>query len=59
MALIMDSKKWNWQQNDWPHFTYDKEKIAPLEREYILKILSNLDRRQKFSPKNDLFEQFW
>jgi len=35
MALIMDSKKWNWQQGDWPDFTYDKEKIAPLEREYI------------------------
>ena len=31
----MDSKKWNWQQDDWPNFTYDKEKIAQLEREYI------------------------
>jgi len=35
MVLIMDSKKWNWQQDDWPNFTYDKEKIAQLEREYI------------------------
>jgi Fic family protein len=31
----MDSKKWNWQQGDWPNFAYDKEKIAQLEREYI------------------------
>jgi Fic family protein len=31
----MNSKKWNWQQDDWPNFSYDKEKIAPLEQEYI------------------------
>ncbi len=37
MALIMNSKKWNWQQDDWPNFSYDKEIIAPLEQEYIQK----------------------
>ncbi|MCP3874198.1 MAG: DUF4172 domain-containing protein, partial [Desulfobacteraceae bacterium] len=31
----MNSKKWNWQQDDWPNFSYDKEIIAPLEQEYI------------------------
>jgi Fic family protein len=31
----MNSKKWNWQQDDWPNFNYDKKKIDPLEREYI------------------------
>ena len=25
----------DWQQDDWPNFCYDKEKIAPLEQEYI------------------------
>jgi Fic family protein len=35
MALIMKSQKWNWQQNDWPNFSYDKEKIDSLEREYV------------------------
>jgi len=31
----MNLKKWNWQQDDWPNFSYDKEIIAPLEQEYI------------------------
>ncbi|MBU2627576.1 MAG: Fic family protein [Proteobacteria bacterium] len=31
----MNSKKWNWQQDDWPNFNYDKNKIDPLEQEYI------------------------
>jgi Fic family protein len=31
----MNSKKWNWQQDDWPNFTYENEKIAQLERKYI------------------------
>lgn len=31
----MNSKKWNWQQDNWPNFSYDKEIIAPLEQEYI------------------------
>lgn len=31
----MNLKKWNWQQDDWPNFSYDKKKIDPLEREYI------------------------
>ncbi|MGX7877027.1 Fic family protein [Mesorhizobium sp. ORM8.1] len=28
---------WNWEQADWPHFTYDKEELEPLEREFLLR----------------------
>ena len=31
----MNSKKWNWQQDDWPNFSYDEKKMSLLEREYI------------------------
>jgi len=26
---------WNWQQPDWPRFTYDAEAIAPLEADFL------------------------
>lgn len=29
--------KWNWEQTDWPHFTYDKQALEPLEREFLLR----------------------
>ena len=25
---------WNWQQKDWPHFTFDTGELEPLELEY-------------------------
>ncbi|CDX30616.1 conserved hypothetical protein [Mesorhizobium plurifarium] len=28
---------WNWEQADWPHFTYDKMALDPLEREFLLR----------------------
>lgn len=31
----MASKKWNWQQDDWPDFSYDRINIDPLETEFI------------------------
>ena len=31
----MNATKWNWQQDDWPKFSYDKKKLAPFEQEYI------------------------
>ncbi len=31
----MDLKKWNWQQDDWPDFSYEKEKLSLLESTYI------------------------
>jgi len=31
----MTLKKWNWQQADWPDFSYDKINIDPLEAEFI------------------------
>ena len=27
---------WNWEQPDWPHFTYDKAALAPLEQKFLL-----------------------
>lgn len=26
---------WNWQQSDWPHFTYDERALAPLEADFL------------------------
>ena len=49
----MTKKKWNWQQDEWPIFSYDKKMIEPLEAEYmktsgislgILKSLPDNDR---------------
>ncbi|QND64611.1 Fic family protein [Mesorhizobium loti] len=28
---------WNWEQDDWPHFTYDKKALEPLESEFLLR----------------------
>ncbi|RUU13606.1 Fic family protein [Mesorhizobium sp. USDA-HM6] len=28
---------WNWEQADWPHFTYDKNVLEPLESEFLLR----------------------
>jgi hypothetical protein len=28
---------WNWEQADWPHFTYDKKAMEPLESEFLLR----------------------
>src|SRR5882672_1366425 len=28
---------WNWEQPDWPNFSYDSEALAPLEREFLLR----------------------
>ena len=30
----MESKNWNWQQDDWPDFSYNKKKLGPIENEY-------------------------
>ena len=30
----MESKNWNWQQDDWPDFSYDNERLGFLENEY-------------------------
>lgn len=27
---------WNWEQADWPHFTYNKTALEPLESEFLL-----------------------
>lgn len=27
--------QWNWQQPDWPNFTYDKEALEPLEQRFL------------------------
>src|ERR1700686_76346 len=28
---------WNWQQPDWPNFTYDSGAMEPLERQFLLR----------------------
>ena len=28
---------WNWQQPDWPHLSYDKTALEPLESEFLLR----------------------
>jgi Fic family protein len=28
---------WNWQQPDWPNFSYDSKALEPLEREFLLR----------------------
>lgn len=28
---------WNWEQADWPHFTYDRKVLEPLESEFLLR----------------------
>jgi hypothetical protein len=27
---------WNWEQPDWPEFTYDRAALEPLERRFLL-----------------------
>ena len=31
----MTAFKWNWQQENWPHFTYDKQVLEPLEHQFL------------------------
>lgn len=31
----MTYKKWNWQHNKWPHFTYDKKVLQKLEFQFL------------------------
>lgn len=28
---------WNWQQTDWPHFTFEASAVEPLERQFLLR----------------------
>lgn len=53
--MIMNAKKWNWQQDDWPNFSYDKEKLGLLEQAYhqqagisfgIMKSLPEIEQKQ-------------
>jgi len=46
---------WNWQQPDWPHFTWDRDRLAAAEKEFLLgsgvflgtiKYLGDNDRNQ-------------
>ncbi len=31
----MVDKIWNWQQEDWPNFSYSKKNLEPLEMAYL------------------------
>ncbi len=30
-----NNKKWNWEQKDWPNFSYDEQKLKSLETQFI------------------------
>jgi Fic family protein len=32
---------WNWELPDWPHFTYDPERVSQMERQFLLKLGSS------------------
>lgn len=32
----MQNKRWNWQQDDWPHFAYDTQQLEALERQFLV-----------------------
>lgn len=32
---MTSTPKWNWQQKDWPKFTYDPEQISSLEQDFL------------------------
>ena len=34
----MNQPRWNWEQSDWPNFTYDALKIEPFERKFLLEL---------------------
>ena len=31
----MTHRKWNWQKEDWPYFSYNEKELDRLEREYL------------------------
>jgi Fic family protein len=49
----MESKNWNWQQDDWPDFSYNKKKLGPIENEYTkesgisLGVMRHLDKENQ------------
>lgn len=44
--------KYNWQQPDWTNFTYDSEKIRPLEEKFIQALGENLGAFKHVSKKS-------
>ena len=32
----MYDKRWNWQQDDWPHFHYDGQRLEALEKQFLV-----------------------
>jgi len=48
--------KWNWQQKDWPHFTYNKNSLEELELLFLKRsgILIGIQRHLQEEDKNTL-----
>ncbi len=52
--------KWNWQQSDWPRFTYNAELVAPLEADFLrgsgiqIGAFSHLKKEEKAALTVDL-----
>ena len=52
----MKLKNWNWQQNDWPIFSYNRQQLDPLENEYAKEsgISIGVMRHLSKEDRNDL-----
>jgi Fic family protein len=35
LFLMTKHRRWNWEQKDWPHFSYVAESIIPLEHQFL------------------------
>jgi len=43
---------WNWQQDDWPHFQYDKKAIEELEAKFLQQSGMNLGAFKHISDED-------
>ncbi|MCK5097938.1 MAG: DUF4172 domain-containing protein, partial [Desulfobacteraceae bacterium] len=56
----MKLKNWNWQQEDWPNFSYNKKKLDPLENEYTkesgisIGVMRHLSKKDKNELKIEI-----
>ena len=51
----MDDKKYNWQYDDWPHFTYDLSKVEEVMLEYAA-LAGEMEGTLKHLPEEDKLE---
>ncbi|KUM25834.1 cell filamentation protein Fic [Mesorhizobium loti] len=55
--------KWNWERADWPHLSYDKSPLEPLEREFLLRsgeflgVFRHIDRDERDELRIELISE--